>query len=168
MGGWEIFKVSLHSWQRGANPTILWTPPPPPILPPLTPLFQILSTPPQPLTPLPCYLQPTPPLFLLLFLWLNGWSQHIWCAIILLNDNMNLHMSSLGTLEPEGACVRFMQLGVTFSEVWHNVIFYWYSDLIPPTPTHTVHSGASRLANPYEHIFIPPPVMWSQQLPLLH
>ena len=29
MGGWEIFKVSLHSWQRGANPTILWTPPPP-------------------------------------------------------------------------------------------------------------------------------------------
>ena len=20
MGGWEIFKVSLHSWQRGANP----------------------------------------------------------------------------------------------------------------------------------------------------
>ena len=43
---------------------------------------------------------------------------------------MNLHMSSLGTLEPEGACVRFMQLGVTFSEVWHNVIFsgtlIWY------------------------------------------
>ena len=23
MGGWEIFKVSLHSWQRGANPLIL-------------------------------------------------------------------------------------------------------------------------------------------------
>ena len=23
MGGWEIFKVSLHSWQRGANPLVL-------------------------------------------------------------------------------------------------------------------------------------------------
>ena len=23
IGGWEIFKVSLHSWQRSANPPIL-------------------------------------------------------------------------------------------------------------------------------------------------
>ena len=26
MGGSEIFKVSWHSWQRGANPLILWRP----------------------------------------------------------------------------------------------------------------------------------------------
>ena len=30
------------------------------------------------------------------FIWLNGWSRHIWCAI-LLND-MNVHMSSLRAL----------------------------------------------------------------------
>ena len=28
-----------------------------------------------------------------LFLWLNGWSCHVWCTV-LLNDNMNVHMSS--------------------------------------------------------------------------
>ena len=36
-----------------------------------------------------------------MFLWVHGSSNHIWCAI-LLNDNMDLRMSSLGTLVPEG------------------------------------------------------------------
>ena len=61
-----------------------------------TSLFQILST--QPLTPLPCHLQSCPTVFsVVMFLWLNWWSCYILC-VILLNDNMDLYMSSLGTL----------------------------------------------------------------------
>ena len=45
-------------------------------------------------------------LFDALFLWQNGWSHHMWC-VILLNDVMNLLMSSLGTLVPEGPCCVF-------------------------------------------------------------
>ena len=44
---------------------------------------------------------PTPTvLSVVLFLWMNGWSRHIWCAI-LLNGDMDLHMSSFRTLLPE-------------------------------------------------------------------
>ena len=92
-GGWGLFKVSLHTWQRGANPPILWRPT---LLP--TPLFfkfcPTHSSPPISLSP--SNASPTVP-SLDLFLWLNGWSCHIWC-VILLNDNMDIHMSSLGTL----------------------------------------------------------------------
>ena len=57
---------------------------------------------------LPCHLQPPPLLFsAVLFLWLNGWPNQIWCAI-LFNDNMDLHMSSFGTLVPKGPwCVFY-------------------------------------------------------------
>ena len=86
MGGWEIFKVFLHSWQKGVNLTIMWRPPyiayPPP-------LFPILSN-----------STPTA-LSAVLFVWLNEWSWHIRCTI-LLNENMDLHMSSLGTAVTEG------------------------------------------------------------------
>ena len=103
MGGWKIFKVSWSSWQRGANSTILWRPlfiayPPP---------LQFFSNPPSPLTSLS---PPTPTLTVfsaVLFLWLNGWPNQIWCAI-LFNDNMDLHMSSFGTLVPKGPwCVFY-------------------------------------------------------------
>ena len=53
------------------------------------------------------------------FLWLNGWLNHIWCAI-LLNDIMDLHMSSLGTLDL-GVC--FKQQDVKFTEVWNMWFF---------------------------------------------
>ena len=44
------------------------------------------------LTPRPCSLQLPPPLLIVvLFLCLNGWSHHIWCAI-LLNDTIDVHM----------------------------------------------------------------------------
>ena len=56
-------------------------------------LFQILSNPPSLSNP-----NPTPTThFVFFFLWLNGWSRHIWCAI-LLDDVMDIHMSSLRTL----------------------------------------------------------------------
>ena len=70
------------------------------------PPFQVFSNP----SPHTSLSPPTPTptvLSVVLFLWLNGWSQHIWCAI-LLNDNMDLNMSSLGTLVPERPwCVFF-------------------------------------------------------------
>ena len=67
-------------------------------------ILQILSTPPPPPSP-PTLLSPLNSTFIVLpivmFVWLNGWSHHIGCAI-LLNDNMDLHMSSFGILVPEG------------------------------------------------------------------
>ena len=121
MRGWEIFKVSLHSWQKGG----------------------------------------------ILFLWLNGWSYHIWYAI-LFNGNMDIHMLSLATLVPEGPwCVFYATWCQVYWGLTHNVVFNWYFHLISHTNTHTTHSGASRLTHSYKYTFTPP-AMCSQQLPLLH
>ena len=162
MGGWAIFKVSLHSWQRDANPPIFWRPP----YIAYPPFFQILYIPfpPNSLSP------PTPTptgLSVVLFLWINGWSSHVWCAI-LLNYNMDLHMSGLCTLVPEGPwCVFYVTRRQVYWGLTHVVVFYWYSDLISRTQTHTAHSGASRLTHSYKYIFTPPAIC-SQQLPLLN
>ena len=91
---------------------------------------------------------------------------HLMCYLP--NDNMDLHMSSLGTLVPEGT---FMQQGVRFTEVWHIMWFFtgtliWYHKHTH-THTHTAHSGASRLTLPHKCIFAPL-VMCSKQLPLLY
>ena len=90
----------------------------PPMLPTPPPLFPILSnsTP----TALP----------VVLFLWLNEWSCHIRCTI-LLNDNMDLHMSSLGTAVPEGPwCVFFVTRHQVYWGMTHHVFFtctlIWY------------------------------------------
>ena len=57
---------------------------------------------------------------------------------ILLNNIMNLHMSSLGTLVPE---VPWWVFYTTRHQVYwcltHNVAFCWYSDLISHTRTNT-------------------------------
>ena len=132
MGGGEISKVSLYSYQRGAKPLILWR----------SPLY-CLCLPPTLLSnfvkPLNFLLTSNPTLTVLsvvLFLWLNWWSWHIWCAI-LLNDNMDLHKSSFGTLVPEGHWYVFY---ATRRHIYwcltHNVVFYWYSDLTSHTQTH--------------------------------
>ena len=109
-------------------------------------------------TPAPTFLS------VVLFLWLNRWSQHIWCAI-LLNDNIDLHMLNLETLVPEGPwCVFYATRCQVYWGLTH-VVFYWYSDVVithTNTKAHTAHSGASRLTHPYKYIFTPP-VMCSQQ-----
>ena len=74
MGRWEIFKVSLHSWQRGANPLILWK------LPYIayTSFFKCCQAP-HPSPPphkLPCHLQSPPPLFFLLSCFFSGMGDH--------------------------------------------------------------------------------------------
>ena len=123
--------IILHIWQRGPNPPILWRPS---ILP--TPsLFQILSNP-----PLHSFLSPPTPnttaVSVILLFWLNGWSRHIWCAI-LLNDIMDLHISSLSTLVTEGPWCVFYTRHDLYWGLTHNVVFCWYSDLISHTQTHT-------------------------------
>ena len=57
-------------------------------------------------------------------------------------------MFSLGTLVPEGSWYVLYAKGIKFTEIW-NMVFYWYSDLISHTQTHTAHSEASRLTCPY-------------------
>ena len=133
------FLLSLHSWQKGSNPLFMKT-----LycllLPPFSNFVQILS-------PL-LFLTSTPTaLSVVLFLWLNGWSCHIWCAI-LLSDNMFY------------ATRHHVYWGLTY------VVFYWYSD-ITNKQTCSTHWGASGLTYPYKCIFIPP-VMCSKQLPLLY
>ena len=82
---------------------------------------------PLPPTSLSC-LNPTPiVLSVALFIWLNEWSGHIWCAI-LCNDNMDLHMSSLRTLVPKGHwCVFYATRCQVSWGLTHEVC---YSDLI--------------------------------------
>ena len=64
-------------------------------------------------------LTPPPPtlsvLSVVLFLWLNGWLHHIWFAIFL-NDNMDLHMTNLGTLVSEWPWCVFYAIGTLVSE----------------------------------------------------
>ena len=78
----------IHSWQRVPNPPILWRPP---ILSTL-PFFKF--------SPTTSLLPPTPTptaYSVILFLWLNGWLCHTWCAT-LIDDIMDVHMSSLRIL----------------------------------------------------------------------
>ena len=98
-------------------------------------------------------------LFVDQFLCLNGWSCHILCAI-LLNGNMDLHMSNLGTLVPERPwCVFYARRQV----YWGLTHVFFTGTLIgyhihTNTETHTAQSGASRLADPYKYIFTPPKI----------
>ena len=59
---------------------------------------------------------------IVLFLWLNGWLLYIWCAV-LLNDSMDLHMSSHGTLAPERSWYVLYAKRVKFIEIWHMLWF---------------------------------------------
>ena len=120
-GGWKIFKGSSHSWQRGTNPPTLWRPhlyclPPP--------FFQILSTlTPTPTTSLSPAIPATTVFSVVLFLWLNEWLCHIWCAVFI-NYNMDVHMLSLGTLVQEGPwCVFYATRHQVYTELWHMCFF---------------------------------------------
>ena len=98
----------------------------------------------HPLAPLPHFLSPptlTPTvLSVVLFLWLNGCSHHIWC-VILLNDNMDLHMPSLGTLVPEGTwCLFYATRRQVYWGLSHNFVFYWYSDFVIAHTNPNTHS----------------------------
>ena len=94
-------------------------------------------------TPHPSLSPPTPTPYCcfccLVFFLPNGWEHHIWCAL-LLNDIMNLHMSSHGTLVPKGPwCVLYATRHQVYRGLTHNVIFCWYSDLISHAHKHAQH-----------------------------
>ena len=137
-----MFKVFLHSWWKDAKPLILCRPPY--ISYYHLPFFKFYWTPhlPRPLTSLS---PPTPiptDFSIFLFLWLNRWSCHIW---------MHLHMSSLGTLVPEGPWCMFYATRHKFAEVWHIMCFYctliWYHTQTDKYKQHT--QGYSRKTHPY-------------------
>ena len=102
MGGWEFF---YWKWGEARNVGFKmgrWGILPPyftkkPLYCPL-PFFKFCLPPPSP-TPLFCHLQPLHPLFftptvlsIALLLWLNGWSRHIWCAILFGDNSGSTHV----------------------------------------------------------------------------
>ena len=156
MGGGNgnfLKKVSSQSWQRGDNPfyeDYLYIVYPPP------PSFPNFAQP----TPLPISHFPVTS-------WFPSLSGDIWCAI-LLNHNMGLHMLSLVIFSPDGPwCVFHATRHQVYWGLTHNVAFYWVYITHTNTQMHTAHSGVGRLTHSYKYIFTPP-VMCSQQLPLLH
>ena len=61
---------------------------------------------------------------------------------ILLNDNMDLHMLSLGTLVSEGPWfVFYATRHQVYRGLAHNMFFYWCSNLISHTHKHTQHTS---------------------------
>ena len=91
----RLFK-SQKSWKKWHSIKVSWV-----ALLATTPLIEILSNSP-PFLRRPCHFEPPTPtvLSVVVFLYLSGQSRHIWCAI-LLDDNMDLHMSSLGNIVPK-------------------------------------------------------------------
>ena len=128
MGGWFYnggmgnFKVSLHSWQRGSNPVNLWRSPPPYIA--YSPsLSRTLS---NPCPPLPCHLQSLTQLFFLLSCFFGWMGAHITLDVLFYLMIMDLNMSSIGNLVPEGPwCVLCIKARQVYWGLTSNVVFYW-------------------------------------------
>ena len=118
---------------------ILWRP----LVLPISALFQFLSN----LPPPSCCLQPppSPAHSVVFFLWLDGWSCHIWCPI-LLNDIIDEQTLNLRTLI-HVLCNNLSSL--LSSDMW------LFAGTHTDTKRHTAHSGASRLIHPYKYIFTP-------------
>ena len=93
-------------------------------------------------------------LSVVLFLWLNGWSHHIWYAI-LLNDDIDLHMLGLVTLLLEGPwCVFYAIRHQVYWGLKHKVVCCWYSDLISHAQTQKHRQHTQRTVNWHTHINI--------------
>ena len=119
---------------------------------------------PIPPLPLPCRLQPLPKLFLMLsyfFSWIGD------CAIfdvVLLNDIMDLHMLSLGTLVSELCCVLSNKASnLLRSDTYYAFFLISHTHKNKHTQIPSTQSGANRLTHSYKYI-LTPPVMYLQQL----
>ena len=129
------------------------------------PLFQILSNPP------PCHLQPLPPMLFLLSCFFDLMGDCVTFDVLFCLMILQIHTCQ--TLVPQyqkDLDVCFMQQDLTFTEVWDMWFFagtlIWY---YTHTNTHpyTQHTQGPVDWHPYKYIFTPP-VMYSQQLSLLH
>ena len=153
--------------QRGSNPPILWRPP---ILP--TPFLQICQT------PFPCCLQPPSPLLFLLpcfFDWMGDWATFDVVFYLMI---LWIYLCRLRTFVSEGSWCMFL-LAIWFNITHTNTDKHTHTHTHTHTYTHThththIHTHkdiqytlwASRLTQLYKYI-CHPPVMCSQQLPLL-
>ena len=111
-----IFKVSLHSWQRVLT-LPFYEDPPLCCLPP-HPFFRFCQHTPSP--PLPCHLQPPPPLFFLLSCFYGWMGYH--ATFDVLFYLMIIWIYTYQALVPcyqKELDVCFMQQGAKFTEVWH-------------------------------------------------
>ena len=119
----------------------------------LTPLFYEDQSFSNLYTP-PFLLSPTPsPLFFLLFCFF-GWISD-YTTFVVLFYLMDLRVSSLGTLVPEGSW--FVFYATRFQVYWgltHNVDFYWYSDLIWQTHKHRQHTRGQGDWNTHINIYL--------------
>ena len=90
--------------------------------------------------------------------------------VILLNNIMDLHMLSFGTLVPEEPCYAcFLQQGITFTEVWHIMRLFastliWYHT---HKQSHVTYTRNKILTHPM-NVTLKSPVMYSQQLFTFH
>ena len=127
IGFWKWCSTTVHadhSWQRVPNPPILWRLP---IMP--TPLFKFCPT---PTFAVASNLHPHCSFQLSYFF---GWMGDYATFGVPLIAIMDLHMSNLGTLVPEGPCYVFYATRCqVYWGLWH-MFFCWYSDLI----SHTSH-----------------------------
>ena len=148
----------MHGWQRGPNPPILWIHL---SVLPTHPFSNFVQPPiPHPFLPPPT---PTPYYSSCCLVSLGEWV--IAPHLILLNDIMDVHMSSLRTLM---RVLRNQASNLLKSNAWCGfLLVLWFDVTYKNThiKKHTAHSGASRLTRPY--IFTPT-LMCSQQLALLH
>ena len=119
---------------------------------PFHPQFFVTSNPvPTPPPTAPC----------VVFLWLN--------RLYLMILWIYLHRSRFGTLAPELPCCVFYatspQVYTRWSDTRWFLLVLWF-DITHPQ-AHTARLAASKLTHPYRYIFTPP-VMCSQQVPLIH
>ena len=116
-----------HSWQKDSNPPISWRP----FLNCLAPFFFKFCPPP----PYPVVSNPHPLCCSCCLVSLAEWVivPHLMCHFTLWYYGFT-HFKPWYLITRTLMCVYFMQQDVRFIEVWHNVVFCWYSDLTSHTP----------------------------------
>ena len=84
---------------------------------------------------------PTPNvLYVVLFLWLNRWSHHIWCAI-LRNDNMDLHMLAMLTTKRALMCVLCNKASSLLRpDTYDFLLVLWFDITHTQAKKHTHHT----------------------------
>ena len=87
---------------------------------------------------------PKPPpemaIAIVLFLWLNGWSRHIWCAILLNGIWIYTCRALIPSYQKDLDVCFFATRRKVYWGLTHNLFFCWYSALISHRHRNTKHS----------------------------